>query len=282
MTRNPEGTQERNAGDLYARLARWIRAPLDPPTTPPGTHEWERHFRPAEAFLRYLKAKYWIGAAFAALILIPTVVLVTAGIATGVDSPLAAWVLLTFFGVVVLVPILLSMIAGYALVQMRYDTTWYVLTDRALRVRRGILTIREQTVTLDNVQNMKVRQGPIQRWLGIADLTVETAASGAASQSGTTIARGAVLEGVANPLELRQRIRDRMRQSRSQGIGDREPLDGRERGSQGADAGAAARGTRGADAGAAARGPRAAGEPTWTPAHLDALRQILVEVRQLG
>ena len=59
---------------------------------------------------------------------------------------------------------------AYVGIHLRYDTTWYVLTDRSLRIRRGILTIHETTISFENVQNVEVRQGPLQRYFGIADV----------------------------------------------------------------------------------------------------------------
>ena len=61
---------------------------------------------------------------------------------------------------------------------LRYDTTWYVLTNRSLRIRRGIWMIHETTITYENVQNVSVNQGPLQRIFGIADVLVQTAGGG--------------------------------------------------------------------------------------------------------
>ena len=47
---------------------------------------------------------------------------------------------------------------AYVGIHLRYDTTWYVLTDRSLRIRRGILTIHETTISFENVQNVEVRR----------------------------------------------------------------------------------------------------------------------------
>lgn len=263
----------------HDRLARWIRAPVDPPDTPPGAHEWARHFRPAESFLRYLKLTYLFTVGAVSLVAIPLVVGLTLGILTEVESPLVSAVLLALVLGGLALPGLLGALAGYLLLRLRFDTTWYVLTDRALRVRRGILTIQEQTVTLDNVQNVKVKQGPIQRWLGIANVTVETAASGVPTgQSGGISAGAAVIEGVTDAHELRDRIRDRMRRSRSQGIGDRggregagAPLD--EGGGESRDR--EPHGTRGQRTGPASPGP------VWTREHLAALREVHREVKRL-
>ncbi len=60
----------------------------------------------------------------------------------------------------------------------------YVLSDRTLRIRRGIWIINEVTITYENIQNVSVRQGPLQRYYGISDLVVQTAGGGGAGPHG--------------------------------------------------------------------------------------------------
>ena len=76
-------------------------------------------------------------------------------------------------GVILAVPALVVAVVpdiiAYVAIHLRYDTTWYVLTDRSLRIRRKIATIQETTITFENVQNVTIREGPIQRLFGIAD-----------------------------------------------------------------------------------------------------------------
>ena len=50
-----------------------------------------------------------------------------------------------------------------------------ILTNRTLKVKKGILTKIEKTVPLDRITDMGIVQGPIMRWLDIEALTVETA-----------------------------------------------------------------------------------------------------------
>jgi membrane protein YdbS with pleckstrin-like domain len=96
------------------------------------------------------------------------------------------------------------------------------MTDRSLRIRRGIWVIHETTITFENVQNLKVQQGPVQRHFGIANLIVETAGAGGDSHNKghSRINNQGVIEGVANAPELRDRILSRMRSSKSTGLGD--------------------------------------------------------------
>ena len=50
-----------------------------------------------------------------------------------------------------------------------------ILTDRSLKVSKGIFTQIEKTVPLDRITDLGIVQGPIMRWLDIEALSVETA-----------------------------------------------------------------------------------------------------------
>jgi membrane protein YdbS with pleckstrin-like domain len=112
----------------------------------------------------------------------------------------------------------------YFLIRLDYDMRYYVVTDRSLRIRQGALTIQESTYTFANVQNLTIRQGPMERLFGISNLHVETAGGAAASQSeepGGTHHHG-VLAGIDNAPEVRDRILTLLRAYRDAGLGDRE------------------------------------------------------------
>jgi uncharacterized membrane protein YdbT with pleckstrin-like domain len=114
-------------------------------------------------------------------------------------------------------------IVAYVAIHLRYDTTWYVISDRSMRIRRGIWAIHETTITFENVQNVAVNQGPLQRIFGIADVTVQTAGGGGGGQhEGASLAsahQGRV-EGVSNAAEIRELILGRLTTSRTTGLGD--------------------------------------------------------------
>ena len=178
---------------------------------------------------------------------------------------LIAWIAITvavwWLGLL-LVPAALALailpdIVVYIGLHLRYDTTWYVMTDRSLRIRRGIWMIHETTITFENVQNLKVQQGPVQRHFGIANLIVETAGAGGdpRNKGRSAINNQGVIEGVSNVHELRDRILVRMRESKSAGLGDEASTESRGRSDQ---------------------------ELKWSPAHLQALRDIREEVRGLN
>jgi len=54
------------------------------------------------------------------------------------------------------------------------------LTNKSLKVRKGLWVRTEKTIPLDKITDMGMVQGPIMRWLDIERLSVETA-----GQSGT-------------------------------------------------------------------------------------------------
>jgi hypothetical protein len=101
------------------------------------------------------------------------------------------------------------------------------MTDRSLRIRRGIWVIHETTITYENIQNVSVNQGPLQRYFGIADVLVQTAGGGGAQQQPGQPAGGAhsgLIEGIRDAPRIRDLLASRMRRSRTAGLGD-EPHD---------------------------------------------------------
>jgi uncharacterized membrane protein YdbT with pleckstrin-like domain len=107
-----------------------------------------------------------------------------------------------------------------------------MLTDRAIRIREGIATVREKTIALANIQNIAIRQGPLQRFLGIADVEVKTAGGGGQSaemeggrKHGDPMHVG-YFRGVDNAEEIRDLLREGVRRQRDAGLGDPdEPVD---------------------------------------------------------
>jgi membrane protein YdbS with pleckstrin-like domain len=121
---------------------------------------------------------------------------------------------------------LLQLPFSYVVMRLDYRLRWYMVTDRSLRVREGILSLREKTMTFANVQQLSVEQGPLQRLLGLADVHLQSAGGGAA-KAGKKGEAGvgespheARFRGVANAAELRDLVRERVRRYRDAGLGD--------------------------------------------------------------
>ncbi len=112
----------------------------------------------------------------------------------------------------------------YAVVRLDFELRWYVVTDRSLRIRSGVWSVQEMTMSFANLQQVIVSQGPVQRLLGIADVRVESAGGGGASQNphahgGDSMHTG-FFHGVDNATEVRDLILDRLRSFRETGLGD--------------------------------------------------------------
>jgi len=83
-----------------------------------------------------------------------------------------------------------------ALLQRKFHR--YALRSASLQVMRGVLAQRDWIVPVDNVQVVTLRQGLIQRWLGLVTIEVDTAGAGmgatpavvdVALEDGATLAR---------------------------------------------------------------------------------------------
>ena len=122
---------------------------------------------------------------------------------------------------------LIQMLVTYAIVRLEFEQHWYIVTDRSLRIRTGILRLQEATMSFANIQQVEIRQGPLQRFLGLADVCVRSAGGGdpVAGPKGrgreTSLHLG-VFEGVPNAVEIRDLVLDRLRKFREAGLGDPE------------------------------------------------------------
>jgi membrane protein YdbS with pleckstrin-like domain len=114
-----------------------------------------------------------------------------------------------------------------AILRLDYELRWYIVTDRAARLREGILNLREMTFTLANVQDIRIQQGPLQRLLGLADVELRTAGGGdeAVPRAGRGAGESRSLHiarfrGVEDAEEIRDLVVDRMKKARGAGLGD--------------------------------------------------------------
>jgi len=139
--------------------------------------------------------------------------------------PAWALVLLVAAEIIGVVLFLIQFVATFVAVRLGYDQHWYIVTDRSLRIRTGLLRVQESTMSFANLQQVDVSQGPLQRLLGLADVRVQSAGGGghssedAASGAADSLHTG-VFHGVANAPEIRDLILERLRQFRAAGLGD--------------------------------------------------------------
>lgn len=196
---------------VWRVLTDWFRVPSQPPSLPASETGQVQAFKPSESYLQYLKLFFWIACVLVDLALAAIWLGIT------VANPLVGLILTPVMLVVMIVPD----IVAYVAVHLKYDTTWYVLSDRSMRIRRGIWVIHETTITFENIQNVRLTQGPVERYFGFANLVVETAGGGSAAEPGGLAgAHQGVLAGIAAAEQLRDRLMQRVRASRSVGLGD--------------------------------------------------------------
>ena len=191
--------------------------PAPPPGSPP------RVFRAAPNYYK-LKLIRWIVGQVGALFGILFALTALTSMRKNVPAFIAT--LLNVGEGIALFLLVVSALFGWLLVRFDYELRWYMLSNRAIRIREGIMTIREKTIALANIQNIEVKQGPLQRFLGLADVEVKTAGGGgSSSDAGKKGHAGdpmhvAYFRGVANAEQIRDLLREGVRRQRDTGLGD--------------------------------------------------------------
>jgi membrane protein YdbS with pleckstrin-like domain len=201
---------------LQRNILHLMKVPAEP-QAPDGSAGSARVFRPGHNYYRWRLA-LWFLANLGILILLATVLFALARpIKTGppwsrhIAEALMALLATAF---------LLSAFFTFLQQRMNYELRWYVVTDRCLRVRRGILNVHEITTTFANIQEVRLSSGPLQKLLGLADVEVHSAGGGAGK--GSSNSHVARFEGVDNAPEIRDFILLRLRQYRDSGLGERD------------------------------------------------------------
>lgn len=206
----------------WLRLARAVlKLPEGNPKVPAGDPASVLVWNPGAGYLGYRLIGWFFGAAFTVAVVIGAAVGAGA-LRREVDAP---WVPgATAAGVVLIAAWgLLGNAWQLACIRLELDMLRYTLTDRAMRLRRGVRDVREVTISYANVQNVRYAQGPIQRAFGIADLVVDVAGGGGAvehqQQLPAQLHQGRIV-GISDPEALRDLILQRVRAIRGAGLGD--------------------------------------------------------------
>lgn len=109
--------------------------------------------------------------------------------------------------------ILSSLLSGPLLVitlpflWIRYQTLKYDFEESGLRMRVGFLFRNETVTAYRRIQDIHLTSNVIQRWLGIANISIQTASGSATPEI--------VIEGVREPEALRDWLYQRLRGTRS-------------------------------------------------------------------
>ena len=76
--------------------------------------------------------------------------------------------------------------------------TQYTITTKRLNIRRGILSKTESSTNVDRIQNITVKQSPVDRIMKVGSIDFDTAGDEASDRFS--------FHGVNNPQDLRERI----------------------------------------------------------------------------
>jgi membrane protein YdbS with pleckstrin-like domain len=194
-----------------------------PPEAPPGDEKSTKLFRAANNYYRYLLCVWALRSLglWFAIILVGAVPLIAVAIAEFHNNNRWAAGLVALAILLVLAVVTVSLF-GLAILKLDFEQRWYMVTDRSLRIREGVVVVREMTVNFANIQNISISQGPLQRALGLADLRVDTAGGGAKERPGAPDLHTAWFRGIDNAGEVRQLIQDRLQRLKGAGLGDPE------------------------------------------------------------
>ena len=171
-------TEERRIKRLVTRILRVPPRP-EPPAGSPGS---VRVFNAGPGFYRYRMVQWAVSQLGTAIGIIAGYFFFVSRFQLGpvtIGHPV-----IQFFEYLGLAIFLLQLPFTFLMIDLDFRYRWYMLTDTSLRIREGLITVREQTMTLANIQNLSIRQGPLQRLLGIADLQVRTAGGGGGEAGG--------------------------------------------------------------------------------------------------
>lgn len=198
----------------------WVLNLLAVPTAPElpeGSSDSIRVFRAGQNYY-----------AWSVLVWATRAVLVFAGLAAlsgflASVSSAPAWMQTTFkfllgFGWIVFA---VAAVVTFVARRLNYRLRWYIVTDRSLRIRSGVFSVNELTMTYGNIQEIRVTAGPLQHLLGLADVEVQAAGGGGGdrqrrSGSGHT----GRFEGLANANAIRDLLVERLRKYRDSGLGE--------------------------------------------------------------
>ena len=132
--------------------------------------------------------------------------------------------IILFFEALAIATFVAQLVFTGLLLKLSWELRWYMVGERSLRIRHGLWKVREQTMTIANIQNMIVRQGPVMRAFGFSDLEVHTAGGGSGLSSGEdpTQAKDSFhvgrLRGLHDASALRDKIRARLQAVHGAGV----------------------------------------------------------------
>jgi membrane protein YdbS with pleckstrin-like domain len=202
---------------LKRALLAFVKLPAEP-RPPEGTPGSIRVFRGGQNYLRLrLIELAFVQFLIGALLLAPAAVAIFGRPMRKTPPPWLAEILV-FLYLASLAIYLLQLVVTFLCIQLDFEMRWYMVTDRSLRIRSGILFVEEITMTFANIQEIRVNANPLQRLFGLASVQVRSA--GGASVHGVPGGHSAIFANVDNAEMIRDLIAERLRQYRDAGLGD--------------------------------------------------------------
>lgn len=202
------------------RLLRFLRVPHEP-SAPAGDAD-VAVFRAAPNYF-YYRIIRWAASNVGALVgLLVGLTFITRIPTAGFSRLTTIFWLLEAFAIGAFI---MQAAARLALLRIDIDQRWYLVSDRSLRIREGIIHLKEKTMTFANIQNVRIEQGPLQRMLGIADVQVRTAGGGGKASNEEEHGGGkdmhiGYFRGVADAGAIRDAVLERLRKHADSGLGD--------------------------------------------------------------
>jgi len=200
-------------------IRRLLRLPEGDPPLPEGDPNSVSVWKPDDGYLRYRLFLFVVAGLPAMLGFFGMLAFGGIAVMVGLEGdapPLPVQVLIAAGLGLVALRTLVGLGFGFYRIRLEMDMLRYVLTDQAVRLRRGVTEIEEITLSFANIQNVKMNQGFLQRVFGIADLIVETAGGGGGAEVGGHVGR---ILGVGEPDALREAILERARAFKGSGLG---------------------------------------------------------------
>jgi len=213
-------------------VIRFLKIPPEPPQ-PFGDEDSVLVFRASPKYFKY-KLLQW---AISTIIGIIVFMVFCGGgaIAFAFGGALGEWSMpVGILTIIILLGfVLFQTLFSYVNLRLDYEMRWYKVTDRSIRIREGVIFVRDMIMTNKNIQNISVTQGPLERYFGISNLKVQTAGGGGSvAAEGNQNGKGffnmheGYFRGVENAEEIRKILRERLKNVRDSGLGDHDdPLE---------------------------------------------------------
>jgi uncharacterized membrane protein YdbT with pleckstrin-like domain len=207
-------------------LLKILKTPPEP-EDPMGNVKSLKVFRASYNYYRYKLYLWLIKTIIGKLVTLAVCVYIAVSVSDSMKSSLGL-ALGVSIALIVLICSIIGSFFSYFMLRLDYEMRWYKVSDRSLRIREGVLYVKEMTMTFVNIQNISVSQGPLQRFFKIADLKVETAGGGGSfnsqqnSEMGLNDAHTAYFRGVDNAEEISEMMKSRLKKAQSSGLGNNE------------------------------------------------------------